>query len=467
MRGSFAALKMTPASSGNNWTMDPRIYLDHAATTPMLPQVSEAMRPWLQEKFGNPSSLHAEGREAKAAIDEARERVSAVLGCLFAEVIFTSSGTEAANLAIIGAALANEDSKRNRILFGAAEHHCVLHTEPALRKLGYTVELLPVDRTAVVDVEAMGRAIGDDVLLVSVMHANNELGTLQPVTEIANIAHRNGAPFHCDAVQTFGNFLGGTEDARPDPEDASTGPRKGHTLVAGASKRDRRSEAKAGERRPPESNGDRSTLKVSHNPLSREQGKFVESLRADLVTISAHKINGPKGVGALYVRAGTKIKPLIAGGGQEREFRGGTENVAAIVGFGEAVRLLPTLPDNRRGARDAFLQAIDPSRTVLTTPNLDNVLTGHAHLRVPGVNAETMLILLDRMGVSASSGAACSSGSIEPSHVLMACGYSEAECKEGLRFTFGRSTTIAEVQEAASRFNEAVRKLTGSGKLSP
>lgn len=376
---------------------DQRIYLDHAATTPVWPEVAAAMGRWVGTEFGNPSSLYAEGRKAKDAIDQAREIISQALGCLFAEVIFTSSGTEAANLAIIGAALANEDPTRKRILFSAVEHHCVLNTAPLLGRLGYNVELIPVNRNGRINLEVLEESLGDDVLMVSVMRANNELGTVQPLELVKFDCDRFGSLVHCDIVQTF--------------------PRDPHPLQL-----------------------------------------------ADMLTISAHKIHGPKGAGALYIKAGTKIKPILAGGGQERELRAGTENVAAIVGFGEAVRLLRGKPDNRRNARDAFLQSLQvPSLQVSVKP-LENALPGHAHVRIPGVQAETMLILLDRMGVSASSGAACSSGSIEPSHVLLACGYSQEEAREGLRFTFGYETTTEEAVEAARRVNEAAARLA-SGKL--
>jgi len=366
-----------------------RIYLDHAATTPMLPEVVDAMEPWLRDGYGNPSSLHADGRRAKDAIDKAREIISQSLGALFAEVIFTSSGTEAANLAIVGAALANEDTRRRRILFSAVEHHCVLHTEPILRRLGYDVELIPVDRIGRVRLESLQDMLGEDVLLVSVMHANNELGTIQPIEEVTRLASESGTLFHCDAVQTF--------------------------------------------------------------PTS--------DLHADLVTFSAHKINGPKGVGATYIKAGTRIKPITVGGGQEREMRAGTENTAAIVGFGEATKQIKNRPDNRREARDTFLGALRIPQLIQTVPTSDDVLRGHAHIRIPGVQAETMLILLDRMGISASSGAACSSGSIEPSHVLLACGYTQEEAKEGLRFTFGRETSLEEAKEAAQCVHDAAKQL--------
>lgn len=358
-----------------------RIYLDHAATTPLLPQAREAMLPWLEGGYGNPSSLHADGRKAKNAIDEAREILSQNLGCLFAEVLFTSSGTEAANMAILGAALANEDSARRRILLGKAEHHCVIETEHLLRRLGYQVEFVPVDRIARIDLNALEAMLGDDVLLVSVMHANNELGTIQPVEEVAALTRSHGILFHCDAVQTF---------QKPD---------------------------------------------------------------ADVVTLSAHKINGPKAVGAIYIRAGVKLKPLTVGGAQEREMRAGTENVAGIVGFGTAVKLRQD--GTKKEARDAFLKELDIPDLVVSVPNKDDTLDGHAHVRVPGIEAETMLILLDRMGIGASSGAACSSGSLEPSHVLLACGYSAQEAKEGLRFTFGWETTVDEAKEAARRVNAA------------
>ncbi|MFQ3669461.1 MAG: aminotransferase class V-fold PLP-dependent enzyme, partial [Fimbriimonadaceae bacterium] len=228
-----------------------RIYLDHASTTPVLPEARAAMLPWLEAGFGNPSSLHAEGRRAREAIDEAREVVSGAIGSLFAEVLFTSSATEAANTAILGSALAPFDARRRRIVLSAAEHHCVLHTADILRRLGFQVVHAPVDSQARVRLDALAELLTDDVLLVAVMHANNELGTFQPVAEVAELAHRVGARFLCDAVQTFGWV-----------------PWK------------------------------------------------VDDLGADFATISAHKLGGPKGCGALYLRAGVKISPLLVGGGQ-------------------------------------------------------------------------------------------------------------------------------------------------------
>lgn len=364
-----------------------RIYADHAATTPLLPSVVAAMRPWVDgTKFGNASSLYAEGREARQAVDSSREEVSRRLGCEFGEVIFTSSGTEAANLAIVGTALGNADSARSRVLISAAEHHCVLHTRPILKRLGYKVEFVRVDRSGRTDLDRISQMLGPDVLLVSAMSANNELGTLNDIDAISQMAHENGALHFCDRVQ--------------------------HLCAVGDE---------------------------------------------DLTCFAAHKLNGPKGAACLFIRSGTKMKPVIAGGGQEREMRAGTEDVAAIVGFESAVRehaaRFAEFEDIKRLAKTAFVQRLRelniPGLVFTVDPLSDGVLSGHVHLRIQGRSAETMLIKLDRLGVSASSGAACSSGSIEPSHVLLAAGYSEAEAREGLRFTFGITNTPEEGKRCA------------------
>lgn len=363
-----------------------RLYIDHAATTPLTDRVKAAMRPWMEGDFGNASSLYEEGRMAREDIDQARERLSAMLGCLFAEVLFTSSGTEAANLAVIGSALASD---RRRILMSAAEHHCVLETQPLLERLGFRVEHIPVNREASVDLDQLEGMMGDDVALVSCMHANNEFGTIQPVRKVADIAHRFGAWFHCDAVQTFG--------AWPWP---------------------------------------------------------VSELDADLITLSAHKVGGPKGAGGIYIRAGIKPKPLMVGGGQEREMRAGTENVAAIVGFGAVVRQ----PDNVNLASDAFRATLDhdPIEGLAWTVSEAPRLASHQHFRIAGIDSETMLIRLDREGVSASAGAACSAGSIEPSHVMLAAGFDEDAAVEGLRFSFGGQDSADFGREAAARLRETV-----------
>ena len=369
-----------------------RIYLDWAATAPMLSECRDAMSSWLGE-VGNAGSLHAEGRRARASIDEARELLSAKLGCEFGEVIFTSSGTEAANLAVIGAALFAMGATRKRILMSAIEHHCVLATQLVLEKLGYEVQHIPVDSQGLVSMDWIAGYMGEDVLLVSVMHANNEIGTLQPVSEIKLLAAKYGALLHVDAVQTF-------------------------------------------------------CLLPWH----------VGQLGADLATVSAHKIGGPQGVGALFVRAGVQLQPIIVGGGQEREVRAGTENVAAIAGFGSAVRHYPTNSFVKaKAAARAFKNTLVRlnSDVIFTIEEASSSLESIMHLRIPGAGAESMLIVLDRLGVSASSGAACSSGSIEPSHVLLACGFSEIEAKEGLRFSFGRLVDEDDAIEAAKRVVEA------------
>ena len=400
-----------------------RLYLDHAATTPLCREAYDAMQPWLLESYGNPSSIHEDGRKARMAIDEAREVVASALGCDFSEVVFTSGGTEAANLAILGAALNYRGYERPRVLMSAVEHHCVLHCRKPLEELGYVVETIPVDRVARVDLGWLESAMGDDVLLVAVMHANNELGTIQPADEVARLAEEHGALYFCDAVQTFGAEGRGEGVSPMRPEaDASLYLRP-----------------------------------------------FV---RPPLLSVSSHKIHGPKGVGALVVRAGVRLRSLIHGGGQERELRPGTENVAGIVGFGAAAKAwVAGAADGdarKRAARDLFLDRLAdlvPQRLRLTVPDREAVLPGHAHVRFEGVGAESMLMVLDMMGLSASSGSACSAGSLDASHVLLACGYSEAEAKEGLRFTFGSDSTSEEAEAAAQTVARAVRQVTRASTL--
>jgi cysteine desulfurase len=367
-----------------------RIYLDHAATTPLHPKVKKVMAAAM-ERFGNPSSLHQDGRKAKDLIDQAREVVSVELQALFAEVLFTGSGSESANLAIIGAALGNENPNRNQILIGAGDHHCVLHTRPILERLGYEVHDIPVDREGFIDPDLVDSMMSDRVLLLSVMHANNELGTIQWANTYGAIADRYGAIYHCDMVQTFMKGLG---------------------HVSGA----------------------------------------------QLITVAAHKINGPKGVGAIFIRGGTKVKPLSVGGAQERELRAGTENLVGIAGFGEAVKIRQTERPQVKEIRDTFEQKLIQNGAIATVKSKDRLDT-HCHVRFPGVDAETLLIRLDREGISASSGAACSSGSIEPSHVLLACGYSEEEAKEAVRFSFGLGNTMEEADRAAEIINHAVSSI--------
>ncbi len=379
------------------------VYLDHAATTPLDPRVRKAMEPYLKSEFGNPSSLHRWGRRARMAIDAARETLATALHADPAEICFVSSGTESCNLAIIGCALKAPPNRRH-ILVSAVEHHCVLHAAEWLIPFGYEVELIPVDRYGQVAPDAVRERIRDDTWLVSVMHANNEIGTLQPVEAIARICKERGVWFHVDAVQTFGLL----------PVD-------------------------------------------------------VEAIGCDLLSVSAHKIYGPKGAGALYVRALTPLQPLMVGGGQERDRRAGTENVAGIVGFAEAVKLADTVRETEAQRltqlRDQFIQ------TVLETIP-DAILTGHpterlpsnAHFRFVGVPADSLLIALDRAGIGASSGAACSAGSLEPSHVLLALGWGETAAQEGVRFTLGRDTTWDDLQYVAEVLCREVRRIRDSNK---
>lgn len=374
-----------------------RIYLDHAATTPLHPAAAKAMRPWQERRFGNPSSLHAEGLEAKKAIDAARETLSQAAGCLFGEFLFTGSGTEAANMALVGTAL-SAPAGRRRILISAAEHHCVLHVRPLLERLGFRVEAIPVDRHARVDLSKLAELLDDRTLVAAAMQANNELGTFNNTAAIAEQCRKVGALFFCDAVQTF--------------------------------------------------------------PVK------VADVGADLMSVSAHKLGGPKGVGGLFVRAGVPFGPLIAGGGQERDMRGGTENVAGIVGFAAAVeqRLADSSADERKtAARAAFVDALRESGLTFLPTTDQETLPGHLHLRIPGVRADSMLIRLDRLGIAASSGAACSSGSIEPSHVLLACGFSEEEAQEGLRFTFGSDLSIELAAKAGRITADAARQIASLG----
>lgn len=386
-----------------------RIYLDHAATSPLLPEAREAMLDCLVRFSANPSSTHLEGQRSKRLIDEAREHVADALGCLFGEICFTSGGTEAANLAIVGSALAAQASGRRRVVWSPSEHHCVLHTRPILEALGFEVAVVPTDRQARIDLGALAEAIDDQTCLVAAMHANNELGTIQDVRAIAELAHAAGALCFVDAVQTF--------------------------------------------------------LALDWSAAS---------LGADLLSVSAHKIGGPMGVGALFVRSGTSLQPLIAGGAQERERRGGTENACGIVGFGAAVRVgKAKRPESfvaKRAARDAFLEhlhALAPNAFRVSADLIGPVLPGHAHLRFPGIRSETLLVALDRAGVACSAGAACSSGSLEPSHVLLACGYSPSEANEGVRFTFGDSTTVEDAQEAAVRVAETLGRIGSARSVKP
>jgi len=386
--------------TGYNNRMDARIYLDHAATTPPSPEVRAAMEPYLSpDGFGNPSSLHADGQRAKRVLDAAHDTLAGALGCQFSEISFTSGGTESDNAALVGVMLANK-SRGSHLITTAIEHEAVTETAQFLETLGFRVTTLPVDEFGTVSPQSVADALTDETVLVSVMHANNEVGTIQPLREIADVVHAHGAYLHTDAVQTFGQL-----------------------------------------------------------PVT------IDALGVDLLTLSAHKIYGPKGAGALYVRSGLAMEPLLHGGGQERQRRSGTENVPAIAGFGEAVRLL--LPG--RAAESQRLTALrDYFWTELAASIPGVVLNGHPtnrlpnnlNISLPGLDAETLLLSLDRAGVSASSGSACTSGSIEPSPVLTAMGLPEPRLKSALRLTLGRGTTREEVDRTVEILAGIVERLS-------
>lgn len=382
-----------------------RIYLDYAATTPCDDDVRRAMMPYFEEHFGNPSGLYAEGRVARQAVDDARDRVAAAIGATStSEIIFTGSGSEADNLALQGVAWEQRlEGRGAHLLVSAIEHSAVLQTAHALARQGFSVTLLPVDAQGRVDPETVREALRDDTILVSVMHANNEIGTIQPIAEIAAICRDLGVPFHTDAVQTVGQL-----------------------------------------------------------PID------VEELGVDLLTLSAHKVYGPKGVGALYVRRGVPLAPHTYGGAQERERRAGTENVAGIVGMAlaleKAVALLPTERERLTALRNRLIAGI-----------LEKVegaqLNGHPTERLPGnanfsfedVDGESLLLRLDLEGVAASSGSACSAGSIEPSHVLTALGLSPKLAKQALRLSLGRGTTEDEIDQVLQLLPRLIERLRRTG----
>jgi cysteine desulfurase len=381
------------------------IYFDHAATTPTRPEVVEAMLPYYREKWGNPSSIHSSGQEAAAGIAWAREQVAALLSGLPEEIVFTSSGTEADNQALTGISIAQE-KKGNHIITSQIEHHAVLHTARFLEKRGLEVTYLPVDAQGLVDPDDVRAAITEKTILVSIMHANNEIGTIEPIAEIGAICRERGVLFHSDAVQTVG-----------------------------------------------------------HVPIS------VREMNIDLLSLSAHKFYGPKGVGALFVRKGVRISPLIHGGGHERGRRSSTENVPGIVGLGEAARLaaqeMEWESEHNRGLRDRLIEGV-----LERVP--DSILTGHPTQRLPNnasicvryVEGESMLLNLDFAGIAASSGSACTSGSLEASHVLLAIGLPHDLAHGSLRLSVGRGNTLAEVERFLEVFPPIVEKLRAMSPLS-
>ncbi|HHV45036.1 MAG TPA: cysteine desulfurase NifS [Firmicutes bacterium] len=375
-----------------------RIYLDHAATTKPRPEVVEAMLPLLTDNYGNPSSIYSLGREAKRAVEEAREQVAAVLGAKPEEIYFTSGGSEADNLALQGVAWANE-RKGKHIITSSIEHHAVYDTCKFLQKRGFEITFVGVDHYGRVNPQEVAEAIREDTILISIMHANNEVGTIQPIAEIGEIARSRGVLFHTDAVQTVGAI-----------------------------------------------------------PVN------VNDLNCDLLSLSAHKFYGPKGVGVLYARKGTRFVPHIYGGAQERGRRAGTENTAGIVGLAKAItlaeeereRVQPRIKELRDCLRDGILARVD-----------EVILTGHPEERLPNnlslcfryVEGEALLLNLDLQGIAASSGSACTSGSLEPSHVLLAMGLEHEIAHGSLRLTLGRENTAEEIDYVVEAVATAVEKL--------
>lgn len=375
------------------------IYLDHAATTPADPRVVERMLPYFSERFGNPSSVYGLGRISLAAIDAAHETVARTLGCRPTEIVFTGGGSEADNLAIKGAAHAMR-RRGNHIITSAIEHHAVLHTCQQLEREGYRVTYLPVDAHGQVNPADVASAITDETALVTIMFANNEVGTIQPIAEIGQICRERRVTFHCDAVQAGG------------------------ALDLDATK-----------------------------------------LHIDMLSLSAHKFYGPKGVGILYIRQGTRIQPQILGGSQERNRRAGTENVPGVVGAAYALELATEQRASEAprltALRDILIEGVLNIPRARLTGHPTNRLPNSASFVIEGIEGESLLLNLDLVGIAASSGSACTSGDIEPSHVLTAMGYSASEARGSLRLTLGHSTDEADIITTLRRLPEIVERLRG------
>lgn len=381
-----------------------RIYMDHSATTPLDPQVLEAMLPYFSEKFGNASSLHSYGLEAKEALEDAREKVAALLGAKAEEIIFTSGGTESDNLALKGIAYKSRDKGKHIITTGF-EHPAILETCRQLEKEGFAVTYLPVTADGMIEPAALEAAICPDTILISVMHANNEIGTIQPIEEIGKIAADKDIYLHTDAVQSVGKI----------PVD-------------------------------------------------------VGALGVDLLSLSAHKLYGPKGVGALYIRKGSKIAAITQGGGHERGLRSGTENIAGIVGLGRAAQLcgermaedgqrLSSLSDRLAG------KVLERIRESWVNGSLKRRLPGSLNFGFKYVEGESLLLFLDSKGIAVSTGSACSSHKLAPSHVLLSLGLPQELCHGSLRITMGRSNTMEEVDYVADCIVEAVERFRGISAL--
>ena len=380
------------------------IYLDHAATCPTDPKVVEAMLPYFSDHYGNPSSIYSLSRTTRNAIENARTILASAIGADPKEIVFTSGGSESDNFAIKGIAHALKD-KGNHIITSQIEHHAVLYTCKFLEKNGYDVTYVPVDEHGTIKLDELKKAIRPDTILITVMHANNEIGTIQPIRQIGEIAKKHGIKFHTDAVQTFG-----------------------------------------------------------HIPVN------ANDLNVDLLSISAHKFYGPKGVGALYIRKGTKITPQIHGGDQERRRRASTENVPGIVGLGKAVEIatesMADEADRQTKLRNDFIKAI-----LEKIP--DSRLNGHPVNRLPnninisfeGIEGESILLNLDMYGIAASTGSACSSSSLEPSHVLLSIGLTHELAHGSVRFSLGKHTTREELDRVVDILPGIIQKLRAMSPL--
>ena len=381
-----------------------RIYMDNAATTRVTQPVLEAMLPYLTDIFGNPSSVHGFGRDARRALDAAREQVAAALGAKTNEIYFTGCGTESDNWAIRGTAYARRN-KGKHIITSAIEHHAVLHTCEQLAKEGFDITYLPVDEFGLVSAESLEKAMREDTILVTVMTANNEIGTIQPIRELAKIAHDHGALFHTDAVQAIGS--------------------------------------------------------IEFN---------VKEMGIDMLSLSGHKFHAPKGVGALYIRSGLKIDRLIQGGAQERTQRAGTENLASIAGMGKAIEIAAAKVNEHN---EYLTKLRDHMISRILTEIPATRLNGHATERLPGnvnvsiryIEGEALLLSLDIKGIAASSGSACTSGSLDPSHVLLAIGLPHEIAHGSLRLSLSEDNTMEEVDFAVDTLKDIVKRLRDMSPL--
>jgi len=384
-----------------------RVYMDHSAGTPVDSRVLEAMIPYFSQQYGNPSSLHSWGNQARKAMEDARAKIVALAGAKRSEEIFFSAGgTESNNLAIKGVAYRNRD-KGNHIVTTTIEHMSVMNTCKSLMKEGFDVTFVPVDRYGVVDVQGLEKAITDKTILVSVMYANGEIGTIQPIKEIEEIVHRKGASFHVDAVATAGQI----------PVD-------------------------------------------------------VEKENIDLMSISSNDMYGPRGIGALYVKTGTRIQPIIQGGGQERGLRSGTENLPAIVGMGRAAEIaqaeMKTEGERLSRLRDKLIKGVlesIPSSFLNGHPT--RRLPNNANVRFSYIEGESLILSLDMLGVACSSGSACTSKTLEPSHVLLAIGLKHEEAHGSLLFTLGRQNTEEDVDYVVNALPDIVKRLRAISPLTP